>query len=434
MDSAYKRVMSPSVSLMIIAALTPEEHSVVIEDENVQRLHLHDSPDLVGITVNVDTSNRAYDIAAHYRRRGVPVILGGIHPSSCPEEAVKHADAVCIGEAETQWPRICTDAARGTLKRIYHSGTAPDMAYTPIPRWDLIHESRYLYTNIICATRGCPFTCEFCYNSCEYVHNKYRTRPIGSVIEEIRKLKTRHIMFIDDNLIGNIAWARDFFKAIKPLNLVWNGAVSTNIGRHPDLLDAMRDSGCKSLFIGFESINRESICDAEKHQNHTDSYEHLIRQVHNRGIMINASMVFGFDHDYPDVFPNTLHWLVRNRIETVTSHILTPYPGTRLFKRLERENRIIDYNWRNYNTANVVFRPKHMTPEELYHGYLWIYRNFYSFRNIYKRIPSTRSERISYLLFNLGYRKFGKITSRIARAGFMNALGRFARRLSYNIE
>ena len=150
--------------------------------------------------------------------------------------------------------------------------------------------------------------------------------------------------------------------------------------------------------------------------------------------MINASMVFGFDHDHADVFPNTLDWLVRNRIETVTSHILTPYPGTRLFKRLEDENRILDYNWRKYNTANVVFRPKHMTPEELYQGYLWIYKKFYSFKNIFKRLPVNASERMSFLLFNLGYRKFGKVTSRIASAGFMNALGRFARRLSYNIE
>jgi len=188
MDSAYKRVMSPSISLMVIAALTPARHRVIIEDENVQRLHLNDTPDLVGITVNVDTSNRAYDIAAHYRRRGVPVVLGGIHPSACPDEAIKHADAVCVGEAETQWVRICEDAAAGRLQRKYYTDRPTDMAYTPEPRWDLIHGSRYLYTNIVCASRGCPFTCEFCYNSCEYVHNTCRPRPVGSVIEEIKKL------------------------------------------------------------------------------------------------------------------------------------------------------------------------------------------------------------------------------------------------------
>jgi radical SAM superfamily enzyme YgiQ (UPF0313 family) len=418
---------------LVLAALTPQEHSITIEDENANPLHLDDCPDLVGITVNVDTSKRAYQIAEHYRQKRVPVILGGIHVSANPEEALQYADSVCIGEAENVWADILADVSMGKLKSKYHAHKMADPGKIPIPRWSLIPSRKYLYTNIVVASRGCPFKCEFCYNSCEYVHHKYRNRPIANVLEEIILLKTKHVMFIDDNLIGDIAWTRAFLDEIKPLGLKWNAAVSANIINHMDLLDKMQESGCQSLFIGFESINEQSIQSVQKYQHKRENYERLIHELHKRGIMVNASLVFGFDYDSPQVFENTLNWLVRNKVETMTAHILTPYPGTVLYKRFLAEGRIIDFDLSHYNTSNVVFTPKQMSPEELLKGYLWIYQEFYSFKSIIKRIPDHPKQIVPYILFNLFYRKFGKVISKVARWGFMNFLGRLARKLSYHI-
>lgn len=434
MDSEFKRLLSPSLSLLVLGSLTPEEHSIIIEDENVNPLHLEDSPDLVGITVNVDTSNRAYQIAEYYRKRKVPVILGGIHVSANPEEALQFADSVCIGEAENIWLHVLSDVRIGQLKPKYYSETIADPSKIPIPRWDLVPSKKYLYTNIVVASRGCPFKCEFCYNSCEYLHHQYRNRPIVHVLEEIKQLKTKHVMFIDDNLIGDIAWTKAFLEEIKPLGLKWNAAVSANILNHLDVLDQMQESGCQSLFIGFESINEQSIQSVRKFQNKREDYERLIDELHKRGIMVNASLVFGFDHDSPQVFQNTLDWLVKNKVETMTGHILTPYPGTVLYQRFFAEERIIDFDLSHYNTSNVVFTPKQMTQEELLKGYLWIYKEFYSFKNIFKRIPDHPKQKVPYLLFSLIYRKFGKVISKIASFGFMNSLGRLARKLSYHIE
>lgn len=434
MDSEFKRRMSPSIALLVLASITSNEHEVYIEDENVCRLNLNDRPDFVGISVNVDTSKRAYQIATIYRSKGIPVILGGIHASANPEEALQFADSVCIGEAENLWQDILHDVQKGQLHQQYYNSNPTDLVKFPIPKWSLIERTKYLYNNIVITSRGCPFTCEFCYNSCEYIHHSFRNRPIENVVEEIKKLGTKQVMFVDDNFIGNVSWTKDFLRAIKPLGLKWHAAVSVNAGSHLDLLDEMQESGCQSLFIGFETINKHSIQSVNKHQNNIDVYEKFIGEIHSRGIMVNASMVFGFDHDYPDVFQYTLDWLIKNKIETMTAHILTPYPGTKIHKKFVQAGRITDFDSTHYNTSHVVFSPQNLTREELYNGYIWIYKEFYSFKNILKRIPDNPQQRVPYLLFNLAYRKFGSITSRVAGLGFMNSLGRLARRLSYGIE
>lgn len=433
MDSEFKRLLSPSLSLLVLAALTPSQHEVEIADDNTSCLKFDDSPDLVGINVNVDTSKRAYEIAEIYRRKGIPVVLGGIHASANPEEGLCHADAVCIGEAESVWETILTDTQHQKLKPCYEHTEPTDLSQVPYPRWELVHHYRYLYTNIIAASRGCPFRCDFCYNSNGYME-KHRTRPVDQVIGEIQAMGTRQVMFIDDNLIGNIRWMRSLLKAIAPLQLTWHAAVSANLVRHLDLLDQMAETGCRSLFIGFESINADSIQNVNKKQNNVNAYETLIREIHARGIMVNASLVFGLDEDRPDVFAHTLDWLVRNKVESMTAHILTPYPGTQLFDRFKAEGRIIDTDWSHYNTSRVVFQPKHMTAEQLQRGYLKIYRDFYSLKHILKRMPDSRKQRMAYLLFNLGYRKYGKPAAFLVhRLGLMNLYGRVARRLSYGI-
>lgn len=433
MDSEFKRRMAPSLALLVLAALTPDDVEVTIVDENVDDLDVSDEPDMVGVTVNIDTSSRAYEISRHYRDRGIPVLLGGIHVSANPEEAALHADAICVGEAETVWNDIIGDARNSQLRPRYQARTAPDPALTPAPDWDLVDQSKYLYTNIVVTSRGCNYRCSFCYNSCDYVHHGVRNRPIEHVVAEIEKLGTKQVMFVDDNFIGNPSWTKQFLDSIRDMGLVWHAAVTTNIINHPDLIDAMADSGCRSLFIGFEAINPESLAAARKHQNKVDTYDHLIGELHSRGIMVNASLVLGFDQDGPEVFEETLSWLVRNKVETMTAHILTPYPGTQIFQRWQGRGRIIDNNPNHYNTSHVVFTPAKMSQEDLSSGYLWMYDQFYSLKNILKRMPNDPRRRMAFILFNLAYRKYGWISSAIAKLGFMSALGRIARRLSYGI-
>ena len=430
MDSAYKRRMAPSLSLLTVGALTPPPHIVTLEDENIHPIDLDAPADLVGMTINVHTACRAYRLAKAFRKRGVPVVFGGIHASAMPEEAARHAEAVCVGEAEMSWPRILEDAARGTFRGIYRADEAADLTCAPLPRRDLVRSNDYLYSNIVSASRGCPFACDFCYNSCAYAIHGHRTRPVRQVVEDIRALGLRHVMFVDDNFIGDIRWTRELLAALRPLRLTWHAAVSANVGSHPDLLDAMAEAGCRSLFIGFESVNDQALRAVQKRQNHTAQYTKTIAAIHARNMMVNASLVFGFDGDTPEVFPRTLDWLVENQIETMTAHILTPYPGTRLFAHMKAQGRITDWNWSHYDTARAVFAPNGMSKEEMEEGYRGIYRDFYSLGNIFRRMP-TGPRRIPYLIFNLGYRKFGALTAPLMRGVLMGAMGKVARRVAY---
>jgi radical SAM superfamily enzyme YgiQ (UPF0313 family) len=306
-----------------------------------------------------------------------------------------------------------------------------DIARVPVPRWPLLRHSRYLFTNTLTIGRGCPWRCDFCYNSSDNIPAGYRMKPIPRILEEIRSLGVRHVMFIDDNFIGSVAGARRLLQELRPLNLTWHAAVSADIGRHEDLLDRMAESGCKSLFIGFESVNQSSLRHCHKRQNRVAEYDAAIAAIHARGIMINASLVFGFDEDDVSVFPSTLDWLVRNRVATMTAHILTPYPGTVLHRRLADEGRVLDWDLRHYNTAHVVFRPKRMSPQELERGYRWMYSRFYSWESILKRWPAYPGQAVAYLEFSLLYRKFGRVTSLLGRAVGMRPLARIAKLLAY---
>lgn len=428
MDSAFKRQMAPPLALLALGALTPPEHSVTLEDENVEKLRLDDSPDVVGITVKADTAKRSYQIARIYRERGIPVILGGIHPTACPGECGNFADAVVIGEAEEIWPDILKDVETGRLKPVYQKAGTTDISKSPVPRWDLIKGKNYLYTDTLCVGRGCPWRCGFCYNSSPNIRAGYRMKPIGNILSEIDSLKTGQVMFIDDNFIGSPARAKKLIRELEKLGITWHTAVSADIGKHGDILDMMRDSGCKSLFIGFETLNGNNLDDCGKKQNRIGEYSETIQKIHDRGMMVNASMVFGFDNDTPDVFGKTLEWLVRQKVETMTGHILTPYPGTALYAQLEKENRIIDRNLDHYNTSHVVFKPARMSPGELREGYLWIYREFYSWRGIMQRIPASAEQLAPYFMFNIVYRKYGNLFSLVGKAGMMPAISGLARK------
>ena len=434
MDTKLKTRMSPSLALLTIAKLTPKEHEVIIVNENVEKIDFNEPVDLVAITVTVDVMNRAVEISKEFQSRGVTVIAGGIHITADPEGTVNNFDAISVGMAERVWTKILKDKENNSLMKIYYDMENIAGKEIVSPDYDIIDKNKYLYTNIVSTSRGCPFQCDFCYNSCKNVLKTYINRPVEDVIKDINTLKTRHIMFIDDNFIGNPKWTKELLKEIKPLKLKWNAAVTSNIVDMPELLDEMKDAGCQSLFIGFESINSKSLDSVHKVQNSVNRYEKLVEEVHKRGIMINASFVFGLDEDDSSIFKTTLEWIVKNKIETVTSHILTPYPGTKLYKALLAENRIVDFNLSRYNTASVVYKPKNMTAEELYNGYLWIYKEMYTFKNIIKRLPKSKKQWIPFLSFNFFYRKFGKLTEVFCNIVSFKNVGKFYRWLAYRIK
>ncbi|AWK52172.1 B12-binding domain-containing radical SAM protein [Clostridium beijerinckii] len=434
MDTKLKTRMSPSLALLTIANLTPKEHKVIIENENIEKIDFNEHVDLVAITVTVDVMNRAVEISKEFQKRGVTVIAGGIHITAVPDEAIEGFDSIIVGMAERVWSKVLKDIENNSLKKIYHD--MENVAGNEIvsPDYSIIDNKKYLYTNIISTSRGCPFKCDFCYNSCTNSLKTYINRPIDHVIKDINVLKTKHIMFIDDNFIGNPKWTKEFLKEIKPLKLKWNAAVTSNIVDMPELLDEMKEAGCQSLFIGFESINSKSIESVHKVQNSVSIYEKLVDEIHKRGIIINASFVFGLDEDDASIFKNTLDWIVKNKIETVTSHIMTPYPGTKLYSSLLKENRIVDFNLSNYNTAHVVYKPQSMTAEELYNGYLWIYKEVYKYKNIMKRLPKSKKQWIPFLTFNFLYRKFGKLTELLCNIVSFEIIGRFSRWVAYKIK
>lgn len=431
MDSEWKTRMAPPLSLLVLGALTPRAHGVSVADENIERVRFDDSPDLVGITVKVDTFYRAADIARRYRERGIPVVMGGIHPTVCPDACAEHADAVVVGEAEDVWPRLLDDARNGKLRRVYRNNKPVDIAHSPIPRWELLREKSYLFTNTLCIGRGCPWRCDFCYNSSPNMDARYRMKPIENILYEIRSLGIPHVMFIDDNFIGDPSQARKLMLAMKPMELTWHAAVSADIGHREDLLDLMAESGCRSLFIGFESVNQRSLLRCRKTQNRIEHYDETIARIHRRGIMVNASLVFGFDEDDESVFPSTLDWLVRNHVATMTAHIMTPYPGTRLYDRLQAEGRIINHDLRYYNTAHAVFAPKRMSPDALEEGHRRMYDQFYSWENILRRVPVGVGQAVAFLEFNLLYRKYGKLTCHLGKAFGMRRLAKLAKAVAY---
>jgi radical SAM superfamily enzyme YgiQ (UPF0313 family) len=400
------KLMFPRLSLPVLASLTPPDIEVQIVDEHFEDVPFDLPVDLVGISFMTPQAPRAYQIGDEYKARGRAVVMGGVHASELPEEALQHSDAVVIGEAEGIWARVLEDFKRGSMKGIYRSPGFPGLSGLPPPRYDLLKQDRYRLFKInfpIQAGRGCPFRCEFC-SVTRFFGGKIRFRPVEEVVQEIRQGNLKKIFFVDDNIVGHRAYARELFRALIPLKLRWVGQASLNLAKDEELLGLAKKSGCAVLFIGIESLSSESLKEIGKNFYKAEEVQESLQQILSYGITVRASIVFGFDHDEKDVFKRTVDFLIRNRIVYADFFILTPLPGTPLRVRMEKENRIFSNDWSEYDSLRAVFRPKLMSPEQLNEGLWEAYRNFYSVRNILKRVLTARGlNRLGRRLFSNFY-------------------------------
>jgi radical SAM superfamily enzyme YgiQ (UPF0313 family) len=402
-----KHVLTPSLALTSIAGATPSNWSVQYWDENLlQGLPPTEPlPQVVAITVHLTFARRAYELAAWYRAQGSIVVLGGLHVLSCPEEALKHADAIAIGDGVQLWPLILQDIERRTPRRRYQADFSRPYTLDPPARREILPRDSFLTTTSIIATRGCHNRCGFCYLSTEGLHMPYRMRQVEQLVDEIRADGQPYVVFIDNNLGSRPAFLRALCAALRPLNIIWSAAVTIDVTDDPSLVREMALSGCTGVFVGFESLNGGNLTDARKRTPMPEDYARRVELLHQCGIQVNGSFVLGFDHDCPDVFERTVRWIEANRLECATFHILTPYPGTPLFRQLEAEGRILHRNWDLYDTANVVFSPKHMSAEELDQGYAWCYESLFSHRSIWRRRPDDARAVLPYLAMSYLYKR-----------------------------
>jgi radical SAM superfamily enzyme YgiQ (UPF0313 family) len=402
-----KHVLTPTLALTSVAGATPPDWEVSYWDENLLQgpPPCDPVPAVVGITVHLTFAERAYELARWYRQRGAKVVLGGLHVLSCPEEARPHADALAIGDGVILWPRILRDAAAGALAPEYRADFLHPYRDDPPPRRSLVPRQSFLTTTSLIATRGCHNRCGFCYLSTKGLKMPYLVRDVEQIAREFSEDDQPYGVFIDNNLGSQPEYLKRLCRALRPIGKIWSAAVTIDVTDDPELVREMALGGCTGVFIGFESLDDANLADARKRTPRTDDYHRRVRMLHDHGIQVNGSFVLGFDHDRPDVFARTAQWIEDCRLECATFHILTPYPGTPLFRAMEAEGRLLHKNWRLYDTAHVVFRPRHMTPDELAQGYAWLYERLFSSASIWKRRPEDPRAVPAYLAMSYLYKR-----------------------------
>lgn len=421
LHSNIKVLAIPPLNLAVIARYTPEQYAVEIVDEAVEDLNFDTPADLVGITCMTPLAPRAYELATLFRQRGVPVVMGGIHASYMPEEALRYADTVVVGEAENIWPQLLKDFAKGRMQKIYKVSEQPDIENLLPPRRDLLRGKYFVQT--VQTGRGCPFNCNFC-SVTAFNGARYRLRNIDSVIEEIKSIKSKRIFIIDDNIVGSgdkyIQRAKDLFTRLTECNKEWGSQSCLNIVEHDDLLKAARDGGCRLLLIGFESMDNDSLSAMHKPVNmrpSTKNFSDAIKKLHDHGIAIVGCFIFGADTQGKDVFRRTVDFALANDIDAIQLSLETPFPGTAFYKQLVEENRLLLTNfpndWRHYNIFEPVFQMKSFTPREAYEKLLNAYSEMSSFKTSLKRgmttFRNTRSLFSTVIAFSWNYQAYKTI-------------------------
>src|SRR5690349_883072 len=403
-----KYSLFPPLGLATLAAYCSPDDEIDLQDEHVEEIYTNDEPQLVVIQVYITNAYRAYALADHYRKKRAYVCLGGLHVSSLPEEAMQHADSIFIGPGEDTFPLFLKDFKSGTPKKIYMNAERNISSIPPIRR-DLIKRSHYLVPNSIVVSRGCPHHCDFCYKDAFFEGGKsFYTQRVDAALAEIDRLPGRHLYFLDDHLLGNQKFSTALFEGMKGMNRVFQGASTVDAILRGDLIEKAAEAGLRSVFVGFETLSENNLHQGNKKQNLGKDYEAAIKRLHSLGIMINGSFVFGLDDDKKDVFKRTVDWAVGQGLTTSTFHILTPYPGTRLFQNIEASGRILHRNWDQYDTRQVVYKTAGLTADELKKGYVWAYRSFYSWKNIYKASMQHEEikHRIKLFSYAGGWKKF----------------------------
>jgi len=420
-----KYSLFPPLGLATLAGYFCDADEVELQDEHVEKLDLTDQPDLVVIQVYITSAKRAYAIADGYRAKGVYVCLGGLHVTTCPQEAAPHADSLFLGPGEDTWPEFLRDFRQGHPKPLYRSLIRTLMGL-PKPRRDLIRRGSYLVPNSLVVSRGCPHHCDFCYKDSFFKDGKsFYTLETDRALSEISSLPGRHLYFLDDHLFGKNAFIHSLFEGMRGMGRVWQaaGTVKT-ILENPGIYEEAVACGLRSLFVGFETLTQGNLAAMHKTHNLGRDYEGAIRRLHSMGVMVNASFVYGMDDDGPEVFDRTVDWAVRMGLETATFHILTPYPGTALRARLEREGRILTNDWDLYDTRHPVFQPARLKPGELEKGYWRSYERFYSWRNILAAATTKPSlaGQIRHLAYTGGWKKMEPMWTLLIQSGLVGKM------------
>src|SRR2546430_8756999 len=380
-----KYSLFPPLGLATLAGYLDDSDQITLQDEHVERLDLNDEPELVVIQVYITSAYRAYQLADHYRSKGAYVALGGLHVTSLPDEAAQHADSIFIGPGEDIWPAFLADYRAGQPAKVYTSQVRTLLGVPKIRR-DLIKRNLYLVPNSIVVSRGCPHVCDFCYKEAFFKGGKsFYTLQVDDALAEIQRVPGSHLYFLDDHLFGNPRFAGALFDGMKGMGRLWQAAGTVQSVLRPGLLEKAAECGLRSLFVGFETLNPANLAEQRKYQNLRRDYTATIGRLHGLGVMINGSFVFGMDGDEASVFERTVEWAVEHGIETATFHILTPYPGTALHRRIADQGRLTTHDWDLYDTRHAVFRPAHMSAAQLECGYRWAYREFYRWKSIVDR-------------------------------------------------
>jgi radical SAM superfamily enzyme YgiQ (UPF0313 family) len=413
-----KYSLFPPIGLATLAAYLDSNDEARIVDEHVEKLDLNDQPDLVVIQAYITSARRSYQIADHYRNRGVYVALGGLHVTSKPEEAAAHADSIFLGPGEDTWPQFLRDHRSGVPKRVYQSIKRTLEGAPPVRR-DLIQRHLYLVPNSLVVSRGCPHACDFCYKDAFFQGGRsFYTQTVDAALAEIERLPGRHVYFLDDHLFAHPGFAGALFDGMRGMGRLWQAAGTVKSVLAPGLLEKAAACGLRSLFVGFETLNPASLHSQHKIQDVACDYNRAVHRLHDLGVMVNGSFVFGMDDDDASVFGRTVEWALGRGIETATFHILTPYPGTRLYARMEQQSRILHHNWDLYDTRHCVFQPARLSPDQLEAGYWKAYTDFYRWGSILRAASTKESwaRRLRHFAYTAGWKKLEPLWDVIIRA------------------